>query len=163
MSLLTIVGIGPGSEGYFMPAARERMRGAHTVIAAGRILPMLQKVCGDTKAEFCPMGKIKDTFVKIDTLLKENKAVALVVSGDPLLYSLYKTILHDEISEGWKMEVIPGIGSMQMLGAALGETMEDARLMSVHGRSHSPGAIALMVTEILKYFFFAAKNRDLRG
>lgn len=99
-----------------MPAARERMRNAHTVIAAGRILPMLQNVCGDTEANFCPMGKIKDTFIKIDTLLKENKAVALVVSGDPLLYSLYKTILKDEISENWKMEVIPGIGSMQMLG-----------------------------------------------
>lgn len=159
MNLLTIIGIGPGSEGYFMPAARERMRNAHTVIAAGRILPMLQNVCGDTEANFCPMGKIKDTFIKIDTLLKENKAVALVVSGDPLLYSLYRTILKDEISENWKMEVIPGIGSMQMLGAALGETMEDARLMSVHGRSHSPGTIALMVTENPKVFFLCSKEQ----
>ena len=46
MSRLTIIGIGPGSAEYFMPAARNRMWAAHTVIAARRILPMLREVCG---------------------------------------------------------------------------------------------------------------------
>ena len=116
MSRLTIIGIGPGSAEYFMPAARNRMRSAHTVIAAKRILPMLQDVCGSTEAQFQPMGKIKDTLEVIDGLLHQEKDVALVVSGDPLMYSLYKTILNQEISEDWEMDVIPGIGSMQMLG-----------------------------------------------
>ncbi|MCD8018837.1 MAG: precorrin-6y C5,15-methyltransferase (decarboxylating) subunit CbiE [Clostridiales bacterium] len=159
MSQLTIVGIGPGSADYFMPAARNCMRDAHTVIAAKRILPMLQEVCGDTDAEFCPMGKIQDTFIKIDTLLREDRSVALVVSGDPLMYSLYKTILNDDISKDWEIAVIPGIGSMQMLGAAFGETMEDALLVSVHGRSHSPGMVALWVTEHPKVFFLCSKEQ----
>ena len=159
MSRLTIIGIGPGSAEYFMPAARNRMRKAHTVIAAKRILPMLQDVCGSTEAQFQPMGKIKDTLEVIDGLLHQEKDVALVVSGDPLIYSLYKTILNQEISEDWEMDVIPGIGSMQMLGAAFGETMEDARLMSVHGRSQTPGSVALCVTENPKVFFLCSKEQ----
>lgn len=159
MSRLTIIGIGPGSAEYFMPAARNRMRGAHTVIAARRILPMLREVCGAVETEFLPMGKIKDTLEMIDGLLREEKEVALIVSGDPLMYSLYKTILNQEISADWEMEVIPGIGSMQMLGAAFGETMEDARLVSVHGRSRTPGSVALCVTENPKVFFLCSKEQ----
>lgn len=159
MSRLIIIGIGPGSAEYFMPAARNRMREAHTVIAARRILPMLREVCGAVETEFLPMGKIKDTLEMIDGLLREEKEVALIVSGDPLMYSLYKTILNQEISADWEMEVIPGIGSMQMLGAAFGETMEDARLVSVHGRSRTPGSVALCVTENPKVFFLCSKEQ----
>lgn len=159
MTRLTIIGIGPGSAEYFMPAARNRMRRAHTVIAAKRILPMLREVCGAVETEFLPMGKIKDTLEMIDGLLREEKEVALIVSGDPLMYSLYKTILNQEISAGWEMEVIPGIGSMQMLGAAFGESMEDARLVSVHGRSRTPGSLALCVTENPKVFFLCSKEQ----
>ena len=72
MSRLTIIGIGPGSAEYFMPAARTRMREAHTVIAAGRILPMLKEVCGDAETEFRPMGKIRDTLEMIGSLLEEG-------------------------------------------------------------------------------------------
>lgn len=159
MNRLTIVGIGPGSADFVMPAARERMKNAHMVIAARRILPMLQEVCGETAAEFVPMGKIKDTFLLIDEHLKKEEEVALVVSGDPLMYSLYKTICNDEISEDWNMEILPGIGSMQMLGAAFGETMEDAQFISVHGRSKTPGSVALCVTENPKVFFLCSKEQ----
>ena len=159
MSKLTIVGIGPGTKGYFMPAARDKMRAAHTVIAAKRILPMLEESCQKTDAVFAPMGKIKDTFLRIDALLKEKKDVVLTVSGDPLMYSLYKTILNDPVSADWEMEILPGIGSLQMLGAAFGETMEDALLLSVHGRSRSAGSIALSVTENEKVFFLCSKEQ----
>lgn len=159
MSMLTIVGIGPGSAGYFMPIAKERMEHAHTVIAAKRLLPMLEEQCTEGNTEYVVMGKIKETFSKIDQLLKEEKDVVLTVSGDPLMYSLYKTICNDPISADWNMEILPGIGSLQMLGAAFGETMEDAKLLSVHGRSKSPGSIALAVTENPKVFFLCSKEQ----
>lgn len=159
MSTLSIVGIGPGSADYFMPAARKKMMSVHTVIAARRILPMLEEVCGETQTQFVAMGKIKETFEQIDTLLRQDRDVALVVSGDPLMYSLYKTICNDEISQDWNMEIIPGIGSLQMLGAAFGETMEDAQIVSVHGRKKSAGSVALCVTENPKVFFLCSKEQ----
>lgn len=160
MSILTIIGIGPGSSDYVMPGAIRCMRAAHTTIGAKRILPMLKEVCGeDAPTCFEPMGKIKETFEKIDGLLKEDRDVALVVSGDPLMYSLYKTIINDPISEGWEINILPGIGSMQMLGAAFGETMEDAKLVSVHGRAKTSGSIALTVTEHPKVFFLCSKEQ----
>ncbi len=159
MSLLTVVGIGPGSPGYFMPIAKEKMEKAHTVIAARRLLPMLREYCPSETTCFEAMGKIKDTIALIDQRLKEEKDVVLTVSGDPLMYSLYKTILNDPVSVDWEIEVIPGIGSLQMLGAAFGETMEDALLLSVHGRSRSRGSIALNVTENSKVFFLCSKDQ----
>ena len=81
------------------------------------------------------MGKIKDTLEQIGKILSEGHDVVMAVSGDPLMYSLYRTICNDPISENWDMDIIPGVGSLQMLGAAFGETMEDALIISVHGRA----------------------------
>ena len=159
MSRLTIAGIGPGNTAYLIPEAVERMRRAHTVIAARRTLPDLEAVCGDTDADFIAMGRIRDTLDRIGVLLKEGHDVVLAVSGDPLMYSLYKTITNDPASRDWEMEILPGIGSLQMLGAAVGQTMEDAEIISVHGRSRTPGSIALAVKENPKVFFLCSKEQ----
>lgn len=159
MSKLTIAGIGPGAAAYILPAALAAMREAHTVIAARRTLPVLRESCGACRAEFVPMGKIADTLTDIGEKLREGRDVALAVSGDPLLYSLCRTIQNDPRSADWEIRVIPGVGSLQMLGAAFGETMEDAEILSVHGRTVTPGAIALAVTQRAKVFFLCSKEQ----
>jgi len=159
MSRLTIAGIGPGSPGYIIPEVLTRMQRSHTVIAAKRILPDLKRLCPSVETDFVPMGKIKDTLSLIGDLLGQDRDVVLAVSGDPLMYSLYKTIRNDPASEGWEMDILPGIGSLQMLGAAFGETMEDAGIISVHGRKKLPGQIALCVTENPKVFFLCSKEQ----
>lgn len=83
----------------------------------------------------------------------------MAVSGDPLMYSLYRTICNDPISEGWEVDLIPGVGSLQMLGAAFGETMEEALIISVHGRAKTAGSIALAVAENPKVFFLCSKEQ----
>ena len=159
MSRLTVAGIGPGEADYILPAVIKKMKKAHTVIAAKRILPVLKELCQDVNSEadsennkpvFLAMGKIKDTLEQIGEILSKGQDVVMAVSGDPLMYSLYRTICNDPISEGWEVDLIPGVGSLQMLGAAFGETMEEALIISVHGR-------------ILKYFSFAVRNRDRHG
>lgn len=157
MSKLTIAGIGPGSAGYVMPAVIDAMDSADMVIAAQRVIPTLEDLCPG--GVFVPMGKISDTLTRIDVMMDRDQDVVLVVSGDPLIYSLYKTICNDPRSENWKMEVLPGIGSLQMLGSVTGLTMEDARIYSVHGRSMAAGAIALAVTENAKSFFLCSRDQ----
>ncbi len=208
MSKLTVAGIGPGEADYILPAVIEKMKKAHTVIAAKRILPVLEELCQDdsdledvlqhdryniiskkldlkktdadgeaidtrefesrTASEvssensnpvFLAMGKIKDTLEQIEKTLSEGQDVVMAVSGDPLMYSLYRTICNDPISKNWDIDIIPGVGSLQMLGAAFGETMEDALIISVHGRTKTAGSIALAVTEHSKVFFLCSKEQ----
>ena len=156
MSRLTVAGIGPGEADYILPAVIKKMKKAHTVIAAKRILPVLKELCQDVNSEadsenskpvFLAMGKIKDTLEQIGEILSKGQDVVMAVSGDPLMYSLYRTICNDPISEGWEVDLIPGVGSLQMLGAAFGETMEEALIISVHGRAKTAGSIALAVAE----------------
>ena len=144
------------------------MKKAHTVIAAKRILPVLKKLCQDVNSEadsenskpvFLAMGKIKDTLEQIGEILSKGQDVVMAVSGDPLMYSLYRTICNDPISEGWEVDLIPGVGSLQMLGAAFGETMEEALIISVHGRAKTAGSIALAVAENPKVFFLCSKEQ----
>lgn len=168
MSKLTVAGIGPGEADYILPAVIKKMKKAHTVIAAKRILPVLRELCKDVNSEadsenskpaFLAMGKIKDTLVQIGEILSKGQDVVMAVSGDPLMYSLYRTICNDPISEGWEVDIIPGVGSLQILGAAFGETMEEALIISVHGRAKTAGSIALAVTEHSKVFFLCSKEQ----
>ena len=168
MSKLTVAGIGPGEADYILPAVIKKMKKAHTVIAAKRILPVLKELCKDVNREadsenskpaFLAMGKIKDTLVQIGEILSKGQDVVMAVSGDPLMYSLYRTICNDPISEDWEVDIIPGVGSLQMLGAAFGETMEEALIISVHGRAKTAGSIALAVTEHSKVFFLCSKEQ----
>lgn len=168
MSRLTVAGIGPGEADYILPAVIKKMKKAHTVIAAKRILPVLKELCQDVNSEadsennkpvFLAMGKIKDTLEQIGEILSKGQDVVMAVSGDPLMYSLYRTICNDPISEGWEVDLIPGVGSLQMLGAAFGETMEEALIISVHGRAKTAGSIALAVAENPKVFFLCSKEQ----
>ena len=168
MSKLTVAGIGPGEADYILPAVIKKMKKAHTVIAAKRILPVLRELCKDVNSEadsenskpaFLAMGKIKDTLVQIGEILSKGQDVVMAVSGDPLMYSLYRTICTDPISEDWEVDIITGVGSLQMLGAAFGETMEEALIISVHGRAKTAGSIALAVTEHSKVFFLCSKEQ----
>ena len=168
MSRLTVAGIGPGEADYILPAVIKKMKKVHTVIAAKRILPVLKELCQDVNSEansenskpvFLAMGKIKDTLEQIGEILSKGQDVVMAVSGDPLMYSLYRTICNDPISEGWEVDLIPGVGSLQMLGAAFGETMEEALIISVHGRAKTAGSIALAVAENPKVFFLCSKEQ----
>ena len=95
MSKLTVAGIGPGEADYILPAVIEKMKKAHTVIAAKRVLPILEELCQDVSdsasvlqhdsISFFAMGKIKDTLEQIGKILSEGHDVVMAVSGDPLI------------------------------------------------------------------------------
>lgn len=111
MSRLTVAGIGPGEADYILPAVIKKMKKAHTVIAAKRILPVLKELCQDVNSEadsennkpvFLAMGKIKDTLEQIGEILSKGQDVVMAVSGDPLMYSLYRTICNDQSAKAGK-------------------------------------------------------------
>lgn len=151
METLTVIGGGPGAEAYMLPAACMAMAQADIVIADARYVKIIKH------PNVCQMGKLMETIEQIQTYLLTQK-MAVVVSGDPLMYSLYKTIKNK--LPGVQVQVYPGIGSLQMLAARLGETLEHAVFLSGHGRNLAEGSLALNVYEHEKVLMLCDKVHD---
>lgn len=150
---LILAGGGSGTADYLLPAAKKALEAADCVIASPRFLQLLQA----KKTE--PMGKISALLERLPARL-EQESLGIVVSGDPLLYSLCRTIRRRFPS--LEMQVLPGVGSLQLLGAAFGLTMEQAAILSIHGRDCSAGTIAYTVSEHPETFFFCAADHGPR-
>ncbi len=125
---LYVVGVGPGSPDYLVPAARRVIAGAR--VLAGR---------AETLALLAPPGReTLELRVPLEPLLERlaararSEPVAVLVSGDPGVYGLLGTIRR--LLPGTPVRVVPGISAVQLAFARLGLPWEDARVLTVHGR-----------------------------
>lgn len=126
---LYIVGVGPGSKDFITPLARKRIRDSSCLIGARRILSLFNNV----KKEKI---YLEDNYNEVMDYIKENinkKKIAVLVSGDPGLYSFLGKIRKHLKKDYY--EVIPGISTLQLAFARIGETWQDAKIISLHGRS----------------------------
>lgn len=145
-----LVGGGSGEPDYLLPAAKKILEQADCVIASQRFERMLPV------KKLLPLSNLSDLLEQLPTML-ETESIAILVSGDPLLYSFYRTIKNRY--PDWHIHVIPGIGSLQLLGAKFGLTMEQAYICSLHGKSYTAGSIACAVAQhSLTFFFCSAKD-----
>lgn len=128
MNKFCITGTGPGSREYLAPVAKKAIEKANCLIGARRVLeqfkhPKKEKVYFD--------GHID----RIIPFIKNNykrKNIVVLVSGDAGLYSFL-----GKINRAFKKEnyaVIPGISSLQLAFAKIGESWEDTKIISLHGR-----------------------------
>ncbi len=132
-----------------LPVGMEAIRKADLVVADKRFMYVSKY-----NPNVVPMIKVMDAINAIGEQIND-KNIAVIVSGDPLLYSLYKTICRKlpHITP----RVIPGVGSFQMFASILGETLEGARLLSLHGRNLTDGALVREIRENEKVFFLCDK------
>ncbi|ADL51969.1 bifunctional cobalt-precorrin-7 (C(5))-methyltransferase/cobalt-precorrin-6B (C(15))-methyltransferase [Clostridium cellulovorans] len=143
MKKVTVVGLGPGDIKYLSIAAKEVIENADYIVVSKRYKNLFNK-----KNTFF-MGNIKETLDLIDSLALKG-AVAVLVSGDPLLHSLFNTIKNN--LKDIEIDIVPGISSMQLLGARIGETIEDVKIVSAHGLEVTSGSLAMAVSENKKTF-----------
>ena len=129
---LFIIGIGPGSPDYILPAARNKLNQADTIIGARRVLQSVKSVISEGK-KFLPLNDFNDL---IDYLNKNNSSenIVIAVSGDTGFYSLL-----DYISSHIKTDfnVVPGISSLQYFYAKLKRNYKDVSWVSLHGQDCS--------------------------
>lgn len=151
MHELSVVGVGPGSPDLLTPAAQAVINSAATVVAAPRYAQLVPP------AKLLLLKRLENTFDEIERRLKAG-SVAVVVSGDPGLFSLLPR-LKQRFPEA-KLRVIPGIGSLQALCAGLGETWEQARILSGHGRALTPGSLAVAVQQHPTTFLFCDREHN---
>ncbi|WP_319402670.1 precorrin-6y C5,15-methyltransferase (decarboxylating) subunit CbiE [uncultured Anaeromusa sp.] len=125
---ILVVGIGPGSREYMLPAAWEAIATAKTLVGGRRALETLAP----------PEAKRRVVDADIEGLLnyieEESRQgqVVVMVSGDPGFYSLLPALRRRFPRE--RLQVIPGISSVQLAFARVAEPWQDASLLSFHGR-----------------------------
>jgi cobalt-precorrin-7 (C5)-methyltransferase len=123
---ITIVGCGPGSADYITPAAAKAVENAEVLVGAKRLLELF----GDSKAEQITVtGHIEDVLDKIQAAC-ETKTVAVLVSGDPGIFSLAKTV--NKRFGRANCITIPAVSSLQMAFAKIGLDWADAKIISAH-------------------------------
>lgn len=74
-----------------------------------------------------------------------SKQVVVLVSGDPCFFSYTKLIIKKVGREF--CTIIPGISSIQLAFAAIGESWDDACFISLHGRSAQYGELIQKVKD----------------
>jgi cobalt-precorrin-7 (C5)-methyltransferase len=146
MNKVHIIGVGLGTEDYLLPVARREIENSDCLIGGKRALRLFR----DLHKEEIPLeGNFEEVIPYIEKN-REKKRIAVLVSGDPGLYSFL-----GRISRGLKREeydVIPGISAVQVAFAKIGEGWEDATIISLHGREAND--LAVRVKESPKVFLF---------
>ena len=131
-----VVGIGPGSPDYLVPAGKKAIEQARILVGSRRALDEFAR-CG---VETCVIDRdIAGVLAFIEAKSKET-AVVVMVSGDPGFFSLMDALRRRMPAE--HLQVIPGISSAQMAFARISEPWHGAELISMHGRVASDEELA---------------------
>ncbi|MGL4107075.1 precorrin-6y C5,15-methyltransferase (decarboxylating) subunit CbiE [Clostridium sp. LP20] len=123
--MVYIVGLGPGSKEYILPKALDTLSKSNIVIGFSRALDSLDFI--DSKLEVKSLKEILE-FIEEKG---EEKEVSIVASGDPTFYGIGEYI---KTNYKGKIEIIPGISSIQYLTCKLGKSWGNAYVGSLHGR-----------------------------
>jgi cobalt-precorrin-7 (C5)-methyltransferase len=139
MSKLYIVGVGPGSKEYLTQIAISTVSSVDVVIGSKRALDLF-----GIKAQKHELNvkNMKNMLNQSIIMVKEGKNVALLSTGDPGFSGILKPIL--ELEPHIDIEVIPGIGSVQLCAAKLKIPWDTANIVTMHGKGISEGIIDII-------------------
>lgn len=127
-SKIAVVGIGPGSPDYLIPAASRAIAEATLLVGSQRALTVFAAPGVQTKVIDRDIAGVL-AFIRAK---RTTEKVAVLVSGDPGFYSMLAALKREFTAA--ELLVIPGISSMQLAFARLAEVWQDAQLLSMHGR-----------------------------
>lgn len=123
-----IVGVGPGPAEWLTPAAWQAIRSAEVIVGGKRQLEQF----ATAGAEQIVIGA--DITAVVSAIRQhQEKHVVVLASGDPGCYGILATMRRELDDIPW--QVLPGISSMQLALARLGESWEQVVFASAHGRS----------------------------
>jgi cobalt-precorrin-7 (C5)-methyltransferase len=123
---ISVVGCGPGSPDYITPAAHKAVAESDVLIGASRLLDVFTE---STAERVAVTANIEDVLERIRSIPVE-KRVAVLVTGDPGIFSLAKKIVENFGRK--ECRIIPGVSSVQAAFAAIGLDWADAAIISAH-------------------------------
>lgn len=125
---ISIVGCGPGDKNFITGIGLSRINNSRVLIGSKRLLEMFPELL----VEKLNIGNDYNALAVKIVEMKGNRIVILV-SGDPGFFSLSKLLIRKIGITN--CEVIPGISSVQLAFARIGESWNDAKFISLHGRN----------------------------
>ena len=127
---ILIVGCGPGSEEYIIPAGRAAALSADVLIVSQR----LHSLFPESAAERIDSGNdVEKGLQLIAARRAAGLQVCLLATGDPGIASLAQPVIRRFGREC--CVVIPGISSVQVAFARLGLSWQEARIITAHSRN----------------------------
>lgn len=139
---IVLAGIGMGDENSLTNEAEKAIQEADLLLGAPRLL---EQVCSNIMAKKQPYYQAKQIVpflqdIQNNSLFQGNKKVAVLFSGDsgfysgcqPLYAALQKEIKEERLKAS--LRILPGISSVAYLSACIGESYQDAAVVSMHGK-----------------------------
>ena len=154
MKHIRIIGGGPGDEAYILPMARQAVAESSLIIGDKRLLQAFGLEADET--HIFEMGRMMERLEWLKSQ-PDSLSAGILVSGDPLIYSLFRLVRRTFPDA--QVEIIPGIGSIQAFAARLGESMEDAKILSAHGRNMPGKMLVKEVSRSPKLFILCDNER----
>lgn len=156
---VSLIGVGMGTEATLTEEARALLAKAEVLFGAPRLLPEQ-----DFRQSF-PLYRSEDILPMLE-VHPEWREIAILFSGDSGFYSGAKTMaaaLKEKMPEV-SIQSIAGISSVAFLAARLGESYEDAAIVSLHGRNCN-GQMGVLLDKIRRYrktFVLATSTEEVR-
>ena len=131
-----IIGIGPGSSEYLTKKAVDTVKTSDYTVGSTRAIDLFDDV--NNKIAF----NVKDLLDKLEkgvVLAIEGNTVSILSTGDPGFSGVLNTVLRIANEKNFpeeKIEVIPGISSLQLAAARNHIQWDNANVMTFHGREN---------------------------
>lgn len=131
-----IIGIGPGSSEYLTKKAVDTVKTSDYTVGSTRAIDLFDDV--NNKIAF----NVKDLLDKLEKgvdLAIEGNTVSILSTGDPGFSGVLNTVLRISNEKNFpeeKIEVIPGISSLQLAAARNHIQWDNANVMTFHGREN---------------------------
>lgn len=131
-----IIGIGPGSSEYLTKKAVDTVKTSDYTVGSTRAIDLFDDV--NNKIAF----NVKDLLDKLEKgvdLAIEGNTVSILSTGDPGFSGVLNTVLRIAREKNFpeeKIEVIPGISSLQLAAASNHIQWDNANVMTFHGREN---------------------------
>ncbi|HHW37375.1 MAG TPA: precorrin-6y C5,15-methyltransferase (decarboxylating) subunit CbiE [Bacillales bacterium] len=123
-SLIKIIGIGDNGKDSLLPIYEEIIYDSELLIGGERQLAFFSDYYGEKSI-------IKNGLTKLVNQLKEEtRKTVILASGDPLFYGI-----GSYLASKMNVEIYPYLSSIQLAFAKMGERWQDAKFISIHGRS----------------------------
>lgn len=121
---LKLIGVGDNGKESLLPQYIQWIEESEVLVGGERVLSFFPDYQGEKVVVKSGLKAI------VERLQNETRPVVVLASGDPLFFGI-----GGYLSKKVNMEVYPSVSSVQLAFAKMGESWQDAAVISVHGRS----------------------------